>query len=122
MIVVIAIVIAGLVSTLASHEPVSARPSGYSLVRPWLAQPVCSDNEGDVHWLQSERIVAGLSDFFTSGIRSLENPWRRDEAIGAADLGWADVDLLLMPLIYRFGRLARKPYQKARLSPFDRPS
>ncbi|MGO3666813.1 MAG: hypothetical protein ACTJFQ_00835 [Vreelandella alkaliphila] len=73
------------------------------------------DSDGDVHWLQSERIVAGLSDFFTStsGIRSLENLWRRDEAIGAADLGWVGVDLLLMPLIYRFGRLARKPYQKA---------
>ncbi|MGO3004803.1 MAG: hypothetical protein ACTIIR_08420 [Halomonas sp.] len=28
---------------------------------------------GDVHWLQGERVVAGLSDFFTSGLRNLEN-------------------------------------------------
>ncbi|WP_236995610.1 hypothetical protein [Vreelandella populi] len=68
------------------------------------------DSEGDVHWLQSERVVAGLSDFFTSGIRNLENQWRRDEAIGAADVGWAGVDLLLMAStvkVLRAGRVAR---------------
>ncbi|MBP5980464.1 MAG: hypothetical protein KA748_09665 [Halomonas sp.] len=68
------------------------------------------DREGDVHWLQSERVVAGLSDFFTSGIRGLENQWRRDEAIGASDVGWAGVDLLLMAStvkVLRAGRVAR---------------
>lgn len=68
------------------------------------------DREGDVHWLQSERVVAGLSDFFTSGIRNLENQWRRDAAIGAADVGWAGVDLLLMAStvkVLRAGRIAR---------------
>ena len=68
------------------------------------------DSEGDVHWLQSERVVAGLSDFFTSGIRNLENQWRRDKAIGASDIGWAGVDLLLMAStvkVLRAGRVAR---------------
>lgn len=68
------------------------------------------DSDGDVHWLQSERVVAGLGDFFTSGIRNLENQWRRDEAIGAADVGWAGVDLLLMAStvkVLRAGRVAR---------------
>ncbi|RUR28136.1 hypothetical protein [Vreelandella nanhaiensis] len=68
------------------------------------------DSEGDVHWLQSERVVAALSDFFTSGIRNLENQWRRDEAIDTADVGWAGVDLLLMAStikVLRAGRVAR---------------
>ncbi|MGP9567787.1 hypothetical protein ACT3RP_10125 [Halomonas sp. AOP5-B2-8] len=65
---------------------------------------------GDVHWLQGERVVAGLSDFFTSGLRNLENQWRRDEAIGAVDVGWAGVDLLLMAStvkVLRAGGVAR---------------
>lgn len=68
------------------------------------------DSAGDVHWLQGERVVAGLSDFFTSGLRNLENQWRRDEAIGIADVGWAGVDLLLMAStvkVLRAGRVAR---------------
>ncbi|MFG6666828.1 hypothetical protein ACGK9R_06935 [Halomonas sp. HNIBRBA4712] len=68
------------------------------------------DAQGDIHWLQSERIVTGVGDFFTSGVRGLEGRWRRGEAIGAADVGWAGVDLLLMAStvkVLRAGRLAR---------------
>ncbi|MBZ5486594.1 hypothetical protein HW452_03550 [Halomonas aquamarina] len=68
------------------------------------------DAEGKVHWLQGERVVAGISDFFTSGLRDLENQWRRDEAINASDIGWAGVDLLLMAStvkVLRAGRVAR---------------
>lgn len=68
------------------------------------------DADGDIHWLQGERIVTGLGDFFTSGVRGLEGRWRRDEAIGATDVGWAGVDLLLMAStvkVLRAGRLAR---------------
>ncbi|WP_018915669.1 hypothetical protein [Vreelandella zhanjiangensis] len=78
---------------------------GHGLLKQFVV-----DREGDVHWLQSERVVAGLSDFFTSGIRNLENQWRRDAAIGAADVGWAGVDLLLMAStvkVLRAGRVAR---------------
>ncbi|WP_447553252.1 hypothetical protein [Vreelandella sp. EE22] len=68
------------------------------------------DSEHRVHWLQGERVVAGLGDFFTSGLRNLESQWRRDEAIGASDMGWAGVDLLLMAStvkVLRAGRVAR---------------
>ena len=68
------------------------------------------DSDGEVHWLQSERVVAGIGDFFTSGIRNLENQWRRNEAIGASDVGWAGVDLLVMAStvkVLRAGRVAR---------------
>ncbi|MCB8889643.1 hypothetical protein [Vreelandella malpeensis] len=68
------------------------------------------DSDNEIHWLQSERVITGVGDFFTSGVRGLESRWRRDEAIGAADMGWAGVDLLLMAStvkVLRAGRLAR---------------
>ncbi|WP_425270322.1 hypothetical protein [Halomonas alkaliantarctica] len=74
-----------------------------------LNQFVVSE-EGEVEWLQGERLVAGLGDFFTGGLRDLESQWRRGDDIGAADLGWAGVDLLVMAStvkVLRAGRAAR---------------
>lgn len=74
-----------------------------------LNQFVLSD-QGEVEWLQGERVVAGVGDFFTSGLRDLESQWRRGEAIGVSDLGWAGVDLLVMAStvkVLRAGRAAR---------------
>ncbi|WP_232710693.1 hypothetical protein [Halomonas sp. 18071143] len=74
-----------------------------------LNQFVVSE-QGDVEWLQSERLVAGVGDFFTSGLRDLESQWRRGDDMGAADLGWAGVDLLVMAStvkVLRAGRAAR---------------
>jgi hypothetical protein len=74
-----------------------------------LNQFVVSD-QGEVEWLQGERVVAGVGDFFTSGLRDLESQWRRGEAIGAGDLGWAGVDLLLVAStvkVLRAGRTVR---------------
>jgi hypothetical protein len=68
------------------------------------------DDDGNVAWLQGERLVSGVGDFFTSGLRDLESQWRRGEAIGASDLGWAGVDLLVMAStvkVLRAGRVAR---------------
>lgn len=74
-----------------------------------LNQFVVSD-QSDVQWLQGERVVAGVGGFFTSGLRNLESQWRRGEDIGAGDLGWAGVDLLLMAgtvKVLRAGKAAR---------------
>ncbi|MCA1773473.1 MAG: hypothetical protein LC677_13060 [Halomonas sp.] len=74
-----------------------------------LNQFVVSD-EGNVEWLQGERLVSGVGDFFTSGLRDLESQWRRGEGIDAADLGWAGVDLLVMAStvkVLRAGKAAR---------------
>ncbi|MEX2497473.1 MAG: hypothetical protein WD397_01185 [Wenzhouxiangellaceae bacterium] len=74
-----------------------------------LNQFVVSD-QGEVQWLQGERVVAGVGDFFTSGLRNLENQWRRGDDIGAGDLGWAGVDLLVMATavkVLRAGKAAR---------------
>lgn len=74
-----------------------------------LNQFVVSE-QGEVEWLQGERVVAGLGDFFTSGLRDLESQWRRGDEIDAADLGWAGVDLLVMAStvkVLRAGKAAR---------------
>ena len=51
-----------------------------------LNQFVVSE-QGEVAWLQGERLVAGVGDFFTSGLRDLESQWRRGDDIGASDVG-----------------------------------
>lgn len=74
-----------------------------------LNQFVVSE-QGEVEWLQGERVVAGVGDFFTRGLRDLESQWRRGDDIGAADLGWAGVDLLVMAStikVLRAGKVAR---------------
>ncbi|OAZ99059.1 hypothetical protein [Halomonas sp. G11] len=79
--------------------------NGHALLNQFVV-----DDEGDVEWLQGERLVSGVGDFFTSGLRELESQWRRGDAIGAADLGWAGVDLLVMAStakVLRAGRAAR---------------
>ncbi|WP_205909514.1 hypothetical protein [Salinicola lusitanus] len=68
------------------------------------------DPDGEVQWLQSERLVSDLGDLFTSGLRDLESQWRRGDAIGVADIGWAGVDLLVMASavkVLRAGRAVR---------------
>lgn len=75
----------------------------------FLGQFVVGAN-GEVQWLQSERVVSDIGDFFTSGLRDLESQWRRGEPIGVADLGWAGVDLLVMTSaikVLRAGRAVR---------------
>ncbi|WP_249978868.1 hypothetical protein [Vreelandella olivaria] len=75
-----------------------------------LLNQFVTDSEGSVKWLQSERVVSGVGDFFTSGIRSLESQWRSGDEIGASDMGWAGVDLLVMASavkVLRAGRVAQ---------------
>ena len=46
----------------------------------------------------------------TSGLRNLESQWRRGDDIGAGDIGWAGVDLLVMASavkVLRAGKAAR---------------
>lgn len=78
---------------------------GHDFLRQFVVDP-----DGEVRWLQSERVVSDLGDLFTSGLRDLESQWRRGEAIGVADIGWAGVDLLVMASavkVLRAGRAAR---------------
>lgn len=66
-------------------------------------------DDGSVHWIQTERISEGVTDFFTSGIRTLETRQRTGEEIRLSDIGWASVDVLLFASsvkVLRAGRAA----------------
>ncbi|MBT2787421.1 hypothetical protein J7J48_13650 [Halomonas sp. ISL-106] len=79
--------------------------NGHALLNQFVV-----NDQGDVEWLQGERLVAGVGDFFTSGLRDLESQWRQGDNIGASHLGWAGVDLLVMAStvkVLRAGRAAR---------------
>lgn len=62
---------------------------------------------GDVAWVQTERVLEGLNQFFAGGIRSLESRVRRDEAVTAADVGWAAVDVAVGVGAFKVLRMGR---------------
>ncbi len=75
--------------------------------------------EGDIQWVQTERITEGVTEFFTSGIRQLESSYRMDGEVTAGDIGWASVDVLVFASAVKFlraGRAAAKTTQGARVS------
>lgn len=52
------------------------------------------DAAGEVHWIQSERVLEGINAFFAGGIRALETQYRKGEELAATDYLWAGVDVL----------------------------
>src|SRR5690606_39155814 len=60
----------------------------------FLGQFVVSQ-DGEVGWVQTERVLEGINSFFASGVRGLETRLRRDEAVGLGDVGWAAVDVAI---------------------------
>ncbi|MCM2129474.1 hypothetical protein [Larsenimonas rhizosphaerae] len=54
------------------------------------------DQNGTTHWLQGERTLSALSDFFTGGLRGLERKAQGDQAIGGWDIASAGLDVLVV--------------------------
>lgn len=100
-------------AAIAELTPFRRGQMGIALLEAYghgLLNQFIVNDDGNVAWLQGERLVSGVGDFFTSGLRDLESQWRRGVAIGASDLGWAGVDLLVMAStvkVLRAGRAAR---------------
>lgn len=63
--------------------------------------------DGRVERVQTERVVEGVADFFTGGIRGLETRARRGEEIRVSDAGWAAVDVAIGAAALKFLRLGR---------------
>jgi hypothetical protein len=63
---------------------------GYDFLGQFVISPA-----GDVGWVQTERILEGLNNFFVGGIKGLETKLRREESIEAGDVAWAAVDVAL---------------------------
>lgn len=67
------------------------------------------DEQGATQWIATERVLEGVNQFFASGIRNLETRYRSGETIGAGDVGWASVDVLIFASaakVLRAGRTA----------------
>ncbi|NYT63329.1 hypothetical protein H0A66_13495 [Alcaligenaceae bacterium] len=85
----------------AVNKPLSSEERGWYAVQfiraegyDFLGQFV-TDAKGDVHWIQTERVLEGINSFFASGLKGLETKARRDEPIAAEDVGWAALDVAI---------------------------
>ncbi|WP_442595949.1 hypothetical protein ACSBPU_04435 [Parapusillimonas sp. JC17] len=72
----------------------------------FLGQFVVNAN-GEVRWLQTERVLEGINSFFAGGVKGLETKLRRDEAIAMGDVGWAALDVAIGVGAFKILRLGR---------------
>ncbi|MCK0107491.1 hypothetical protein [Marinobacter sp. S0848L] len=70
--------------------------------------------DGAIEWIWTERITEGITQFFTSGIRTLETRYRTDQEIRASDLGWAAVDAVIIGSAVKFLKAGRVAANTAR--------
>lgn len=70
--------------------------------------------DGEVGWVQTERVLEGLTRFFTSGTRSLEESWRRGEDIQAEDVWPAVLDLAIVISAVKVLRMGAAATRSAR--------
>mgnify|MGYP000323607719 CR=1 FL=1 len=101
------------------------------VARGWYAVRFIRDNghsflgqfevaaDGQVIWIQTERVVEGVSRFFTSGVRSLEARLRTEGHADTADYLWAGIDVAAVigvTKLLRTGRTAAKAARGTALS------
>ena len=65
------------------------------------------DKDGKVKWNQTDRIVQGVSAFFTGSIRALETKYDLGEEVAASDFFWAGVDVAAMAAPVKLLRAGR---------------
>lgn len=82
-----------------ANGPLSSEERGWYAVQfikaegyDFLGQFVVNSN-GDVRWVQTERVLEGINNFFAGGLKGLETKFRRDEPIVVSDVGWAALDV-----------------------------
>jgi hypothetical protein len=72
----------------------------------FLGQFVVND-QGEIIWVRTERVLENINQFFASGIRNLEIQHRTGDDISAADIGWASVDVLVFASALKVLRVGR---------------
>ena len=73
----------------------------------FLGQFAISD-QGEVKWIQTERITESVTAFFSSGVRGLETRYVTDQEISGNDLLWAGVDVLAVAGTLKLLRAGRQ--------------
>ena len=66
------------------------------------------DDQGEVKWIQTERITESVTAFFSSGVRGLETRYVTDQEITGNDLLWAGVDVLAVAGTLKLLRAGRQ--------------
>lgn len=72
----------------------------------FLGQFVVND-QGEIIWVRTERVLENINQFFASGIRNLEIQHRKGDDVSAADVGWASVDVLVFASALKVLRAGR---------------
>ena len=75
---------------------------GHDFIGQFVVNP-----KGQVEWIVTERVMEGLTQFFSSGIRQLETRYKTDEQIEASDIGWASLDVLVFASALKVLRVGR---------------
>jgi hypothetical protein len=63
--------------------------------------------QGEVAWVQTERVLEGINQLFAGGIKGLETKIRRDESVEAGDIGGAAVDVAVGVAAFKLLRVGR---------------
>jgi len=66
-----------------------------------------TDDDGRVHWIQSERLATAAKRFLSSGLTELETKRRLGRQTTVDDYGWAAVDLMLPLAAFKAARLGK---------------
>lgn len=77
---------------------------------------------GEVAWIQTERVLEGMNQFFASGLRGLETKLRQDETVGVADAGWAALDVAIGVSAFKLLRVGKAGALGARSMSFSQRS
>lgn len=88
-----------------------ANKEGHDFTSQFVVGP-----DGNIEWIWTDRITEGVTQFFTSGIRTLEARYRTDQPIRASDLGWAAVDAIVIGSAVKFLKAGRAAATTARAS------
>ncbi|WP_189468753.1 hypothetical protein [Litchfieldella qijiaojingensis] len=70
--------------------------------------------DGEVKWIQSERLLEAANSLFAGGIRQLESRVRRGQEVEAEDIGWALADGAVMVSAVKLLRMGRASARSAR--------
>ena len=87
----------------------------------FLGQFVLTQN-GEVAWIQTERVLEGINRFFASGVKGLETKLRRDDPIAAGDVGWAALDVAIGVGAFKMLRMGKAATVSARPMTFSQRS
>lgn len=72
----------------------------------FIGQFITNDN-GEVHWVQTDRVTSGITDFLTSGIKNLEVKHDKNEDLTASDYFFAATDALVFAAAFKAVKVAK---------------